>query len=124
MEGDTAVVTGYIRSTSNPSSEKIKAPIHEEKEEFMSSHDVYKELRLRGYNYSGLFQSVKSSTIDGCNGHIAWHNNWVTFMDNMLQMLILGIDSRQLLVPNSIKKLVIDWSDHVNLIKKSETNRK
>lgn len=89
----------------------------------MISRDVYKELRLRGYHYSGLFRSVKSSTIDGSKGHITWHNNWVAFMDNMLQMQILGNDSRGLFVPIGIKKLVIDQSAHLKLIKECEQTK-
>lgn len=85
--------------------------------EEMSSRDVYKELKLRGYHYSGLFRSIKSSTTDGTRGKIAWANNWVAFMDNMLQMKILGMDSRGLFVPTGIQKLVIDTKVHLNQIR-------
>lgn len=114
IDGDAAVVTGYVRSTNQPANEKINAPITaDNEEECMSSRDVYKELRLRGYHYSGLFRSIDRATISGSKGHILWHNNWVAFMDNMLQMQILSLDSRGLFVPTSIRKIVIDSKYHI-----------
>lgn len=83
----------------------------------MTSRDVYKELRLRGYHYTGLFRGIKSVSLDGSKGHISWYSNWVAFMDNMLQMQILGEDNRGLFVPTSIKKMVIDTKAHLSDIK-------
>lgn len=45
-------------------------------------------------------------------GRIAWFNNWIAFMDNMLQIQILGEDTRSLFVPTSIDKLVINVKKH------------
>ena len=117
VEGGAAVVTGYVRHSSNPSEEKVNPTFDDTIEEDMSHRDVYKELRLRGYHYSGLFRGIKSANIKGNKGSIAWNNNWVAFMDNMLQMEILGIDSRGLFVPTGIQKLVIDTKLHLNQIR-------
>lgn len=85
----------------------------------MTSKDIYKELRLRGYQYSGLFRGIKSASTDGKRGHINWQANWVTFMDCMLQMKILTIDSRSLYVPTRIDKLVIDPQLHMQMIREN-----
>lgn len=53
-------------------------------------------------------------TCSGTTGMIAWHNNWVAFMDNMLQMQILQQDTRGLFVPTSIRKLAINAKKHVH----------
>lgn len=74
--------------------------------------DIYKELKLRGYEYTDEFCGLRSASITGKNGHIVWTDNWVTFMDNMLQIMILGHDSRSLLVPTRIRKAVIDPKFH------------
>ncbi|XP_025158082.1 fatty acid synthase-like [Harpegnathos saltator] len=79
----------------------------------MNAADIYKELRLRGYQYNGLFRSLKSSSINGSTGHITWATNWVAFMDNMLQIKLLSVDSRNLYVPTQIRKLVIDPAHHM-----------
>ncbi|XP_023313671.1 fatty acid synthase-like [Trichogramma pretiosum] len=125
VEGGVAVVTGHVRVCSNPEAEKINVDFGslKQEEETMSSRDVYKELRLRGYHYSGLFRSIKSSTVTGSYGHISWANNWVAFMDNMLQMQILGVDTRGLFVPISIKKLVIDTKAHLGDFKFGELEK-
>ncbi|KAK0176607.1 hypothetical protein PV328_000726 [Microctonus aethiopoides] len=112
-EGDAAVVTGYIHLTSNPSAEKMNPTLPKsDEEEVVSNKDFYKELKLRGYHYDGLFRGVNSCTISGSKGKIAWVNNWVAFMDNMLQVQIVGMDSRGLFVPTGIQKLVIDTKAH------------
>lgn len=40
-------------------------------------------------------------------------DNWPSFMDNLLQLSILQIDTRKLYVPVAIKKLVIDPKKHM-----------
>ncbi|XP_015515781.2 fatty acid synthase [Neodiprion lecontei] len=114
VEGGTAVVTGLIRAISNPSQERVSDEILcEELDELNATgRDVYKELRLRGYQYAGVFRGIKRTSLSGTKGRIAWMNNWVAFMDNMLQMEILGTDTRGLYVPTGIQKLVIDTKSH------------
>ncbi|OXU23005.1 hypothetical protein TSAR_015483 [Trichomalopsis sarcophagae] len=127
IEGGVAVVTGYVRATSNPADEMVNPALlatDNDDDECMTTRDVYKELRLRGYHYSGLFRSVKTATITGSKGHLAWHNNWVAFMDNMLQMQILGADTRGLFVPTGIQKLVIDTKSHLNQIRAMDEENK
>jgi len=103
-------VTGTVYAT-NPEQEMIPTdllPQDNDEEEHMTARDIYKELKLRGYQYSRWFRGLKSASISGKNGHIIWRNNWVTFMDTMLQMQIIRYDTRDLYVPTSIQKLVIN----------------
>jgi len=103
-------VTGIVHATSNPKQEMIPTdllPQNNDEEEHMTARDIYKELKLRGYQYSGWFRGLKSASISGKNGHIIWRNNWVSFMDTMLQMQIIKYDTRDLYVPTSIQKLII-----------------
>ncbi|XP_072763054.1 fatty acid synthase-like [Anoplolepis gracilipes] len=111
IEGDSVVVTGTVYTILNPEKEIIPTnllPEYDDEEEHLTARDIYKELKLRGYQYSGWFRGLKSASISGSKGHISWTNNWVTFMDTMLQLYILGYDTRDLYVPTSIQKLVID----------------
>lgn len=119
IEADTTVVTGTIRIPTNIENEKISANFTEcvDDEEIMSTKDIYKELKLRGYQYSGTFRGLKSASVTGSNGHIVWTYNWVTFIDSMLQMSILGQSLRSLLVPTKICKLTIDPKYHMQLMK-------
>ncbi|XP_067207658.1 fatty acid synthase-like isoform X2 [Linepithema humile] len=110
-EGDSIVVTGVVHAVSNAEQEMVPNDlllVDTDEKEHMTSRDIYKELRLRGYQYSGAFCGLNSATISGSKGHITWIGNWVTFMDNMLQMCIIGKDTRDLYIPTSIEKLVIN----------------
>ncbi|XP_032678573.1 fatty acid synthase-like isoform X2 [Odontomachus brunneus] len=127
IEGSTVVVTGRVRVSSDPAKERVSIDYLQENdndEEVMKTKDIYKELKLRGYQYSGLFRGLRSSSTTGRRGHIAWWNNWVAFMDNMLQMHILGTDTRSLYVPTGIKKLLIDPKLHIQHIQNITTEDK
>ncbi|XP_077296458.1 fatty acid synthase-like [Arctopsyche grandis] len=124
VESNAAVVTGKIYAKSNVSQEyrelsepgECTGPYVRN----ISSKDFYKEMRLRGYNYSGPFRGLQSCNIEGTRGILTWDNNWVTFMDAMLQIKIIGIDSRGLYVPTRIEKISIDPKKHFDIL--SELN--
>ena len=70
-EGGTAIVSGLVRVPENVSRETVDLDPPEPEENLvkdlieLNSRDIYKELRLRGYNYQGLFRSLVSVTADG-----------------------------------------------------------
>ncbi|XP_068119118.1 fatty acid synthase [Hyperolius riggenbachi] len=85
----------------------------EVEEEFhLSDKDVYKELRLRGYDYGPTFQGIIESNSRGDRGKLLWTGNWVTFLDTMLQMLVLGIKGRSLRLPTRILSVYVDPATH------------
>lgn len=87
------------------------------------THDVYKELRLRGYDYSGKFQGIHKSDTRAIAGALNWEENWITFMDTMLQFSIIGKDIRELYLPTRIEKVIIDPVKHLNLINKRKSDK-
>lgn len=113
-EGTSAVVTGYIKLVENPKLATVAVP---EKNDLpiLKTRDFYKELRLRGYHYNGVFKSVVEARSDGLQGKIKWDTNWVSFMDCLLQIHIVGQDSRGLLLPTGIQKLVINPKIHLQM---------
>ncbi|XP_059048228.1 fatty acid synthase-like [Achroia grisella] len=121
-ESGMCIVTGRILAKNNvgqdfhvlPTVPEVFAP----NMKHMLTKDFYKELRLRGYQYSGLFRGVLGCTIEGTRGRLAWVNNWVTFMDCMLQLKIIGQDTRGLFVPTRIETLSIDVNMHYKAISK------
>lgn len=54
----------------------------------------------------------------GTIGKIKWINNFVTFMDNMLQVKILGKDTKSLFVPVAIEKVIINIKKHKEALEK------
>ncbi|XP_036143420.1 fatty acid synthase-like, partial [Monomorium pharaonis] len=121
-EGDSVIVTGRVYEPLNPEKEITSADILSEnnEEEHMTTKDIYKELKLRGYQYSGLFRGLHSASVSNNKGHVAWKNNWITFMDTMLQMHIIGHDTRDLYVPTSIEKLTINPALHAWTVQQIE----
>ncbi|KAL6256231.1 hypothetical protein P5V15_012347 [Pogonomyrmex californicus] len=112
-EEDSTVVTGTVYETANPEQDMISTdllPDDNDEEEHMTEQDVYKlqKFKLRDYQYSGWFRGLKTASISGNKGHIVWTGNWVTFMDNMLQMQILGYNTSELYITTSIQKLIIN----------------
>ncbi|KAG7203855.1 hypothetical protein KM043_017909 [Ampulex compressa] len=116
VNDSVAIVTGRIRHMRNPLKDKVLPEVVqqykdmyeiESQEESMTTKDVYKELKLRGYQYSGLFRGIISASITGTKGHIKWADNWVTFLDSMLQLAALSWDSRGLFLPTRIGKLAL-----------------
>jgi len=74
---------------------------------FMDTADIYKELRLRGYNYGPEFRGVNRVSTDGCFTDINWGGNWVTFLDCMLHASVVRF-GRETLMPIFIRKMTID----------------
>lgn len=114
------MVTGKIREIENPPIPDIYHFEKESKFPMVSKKDFYKELKLRGYHYNGAFRAVRSARSDGQYGQVEWNYNWVTFMDAMLQIHILGTDSRSLLLPTKIRKLRINGVHHFDLMTKMD----
>ena len=73
----------------------------------LTGADLYKELRLRGYEYGDQFRTVEEVASDASTMRIAWRRNWVTFLDGLLQACSIRHE-RRLLVPTSIRRIVID----------------
>ena len=69
FEGGTAVVSGTVQVSDNVSHEStslefFQPPTNDDLVE-LSSQDIYKELRLRGYNYHGDFRGLVSLDSSG-----------------------------------------------------------
>uniref|UniRef100_A0A250Y8F2 Fatty acid synthase n=1 Tax=Castor canadensis TaxID=51338 RepID=A0A250Y8F2_CASCN len=83
---------------------------------FLAQADIYKELRLRGYDYGLHFQGVLEASLEGDSGKLLWKNNWVSFLDTMLQMSILGMRQRSLRLPTRIAAIHIDPAAHLQKV--------
>lgn len=119
-EGGSVAVSGKIYVPEDVSKEMLKLPKLEvpvEKDILpLSTVDIYKELRLRGYDYSGAFKGITESDNYGRNGKLKWDNNWISFVDTMLQFSILGQNTRELYLPTRLQKAIINPKLHTQLI--------
>ncbi|XP_018569755.1 fatty acid synthase-like [Anoplophora glabripennis] len=120
VEGNSAVAIGRIYMSDDETNcpfqecgEKTHLPLNE--------NDVYKELRLRGYNYMGAFKGIQQCSLDVSRGYIKWEDNWITFIDSMIQLKVLQLDTRLLNVPMCISKVTIWAKMHLEAIDSSFT---
>lgn len=124
-ENGSVAVTGTISVPDdiNKMLLNIPAPILKKSESLeLNINDIYKELRLRGYHYSGIFQGIKSISNRGISGNLLWNNNWIAFIDTMLQFSILGKDNRGLYVPVRLQYAAINPIVHLDFIKNYKEN--
>lgn len=88
----------------------------------LDTRNFYKELRLRGYHYKDEFRSVVQARSDGSGGQIQWSLNFATFMDCMLQLNILALDTRNLMIPIGIERIQINTNLHYQIAKQINTS--
>ncbi|XP_044262250.1 fatty acid synthase-like [Tribolium madens] len=124
-ENNNLVVTGRVYTPSEINFINLpELELRNDSKDVLDESDVYKELYLRGYNYTGFFKGIVKCKVDASVGLIRWENNWVSFMDKMLQMKLLELDSRLLFVPIGVDRISIDPIKHLqNFIKSEETNK-
>lgn len=119
-EGGSVAVTGKISVPENAQDQQLNLPVpvtkHEPELLELTTTDVYKDLRLRGYDYSGIFQGIKSSDNRGIAGKLAWFNEWIPYIDTMLQFNIVNKSSRDLYLPTRLQRVSIDPVAHKQLI--------
>ncbi|GBN45615.1 Fatty acid synthase, partial [Araneus ventricosus] len=82
----------------------------------LNQNDIYKELKLRGYDYGPTFQGLVGADVEGNKGLLKWTGEWVVFLDTMLQVSILGSPKRALCLPTRIQNIKIDPIFHKTVI--------
>lgn len=83
---------------------------------------VYKELRLRGYDYDGVFRGITRTDSKANVGELEWVDNWVSFMDTMLQFSIMGKDLRELYLPTRIERVILNPQKHLAVLEETQKN--
>lgn len=116
-EGTSSIVTGFIKAMEKPKRKDLEVT-NEVPKDKMETKDFYKELRLRGYHYNDQFRSVVESSFDGKYGKVKWDGNWIAFMDCLLQLKIIGKDTRNLVLPTGIEKIKINVQKHLEFLTK------
>lgn len=116
VEGKTAIVHGFIKFAENLKLTEISV-VDVNDSIMLQESDFYKEMRLRGYFHKGLFRAIKEIRDDGYCGKIKWNEEWITFLDCLIQFQILMKDTRKLILPTSVRKIIIDPILHREIVK-------
>lgn len=117
-EDASIVVSGKIRVAEKTEQQQPTTPVPVSKTFQLNKNDVYKYLGLRGYEYKGVFRGIKSSDNHGIFGEIYWQENWISFIDAMLQFSIFGKNKRGLYLPTGLNRAVINPILHKKLAEK------
>ena len=123
IEGKSAIAQGTIKSGENVKMSEISAPKNNGAI-YLAQPDFYKEMRLRGYYHQGLFRAVTEIREDGLKGKIKWNNDWTTFTDCLIQFQVLMKDTRMLILPTNVRKMVIDPKLHFKLLSQMKEDEK
>ncbi|GLH12915.1 Fatty acid synthase, partial [Gryllus bimaculatus] len=82
----------------------------------LTEREVDKVLRLRGYHQRGLFRTISDVATDGLRGHVRWDDNWITFLDNLVQYSLLQFNETYLEAPTVLVNIAIDPILHKTLL--------
>lgn len=117
-EGGAVIVTGKIFADEDPlhlqhmlKSDSAGGPMYEE-EIILSHKELYKEMRVRGYDYGPNFQGLHELSLNAHRGKIAYNEKWVCFADALLQLCIMSLKTRAYYLPvrfQSIRCDPIKW---------------
>ncbi|GFY74596.1 fatty acid synthase [Trichonephila inaurata madagascariensis] len=122
-EGGSVVCTGRVNVLNETKHKDSTQCFKDEdmKNLSLDASDVYKELRLRGYEYGPKFQGIIGADVEGNRGLLKWTGQWVAFLDSLLQLTVLSYQERALCLPTRIKKVTIDPEFHKAYMTKSLT---
>ncbi|XP_011695797.1 PREDICTED: fatty acid synthase [Wasmannia auropunctata] len=126
-EADTVVVSGNIHVSETIEKDQLKLPPppmppNDEETLPLNTKDIYKELRLRGYEYRDIFQGIKSCDNYGTAGELCWFDQWVSYIDTMLQFTILSTSHKLLYLPSRLQYAAIDPVLHKRLVEELPEN--
>lgn len=119
-EGDALVMSGRISAPKDIDAEELRLdPLTPDRitELPLQLNDIYKEFRLRGCDFSGKFRGIFESDSKFTAGKLLWQNDWVSFIDAMLQFGELGSShSRDLKLPSRIDRIVLNPLRHQEIV--------
>ncbi|CAF3471296.1 unnamed protein product [Rotaria socialis] len=115
IENNTIIVTGRISQSEQLTMQKFHQQMKiNDNDKNLQTNEIYRDFNLRGYEYSGLFRGINQMNIDGTCGELKWNNDWISYLDTMLQVHL--IPSQGLQLPTRIDSLRIDPKLHLDLI--------
>ena len=115
-EGGNVIVSGKIFAQSEESPLKLQSllekdsigePMYEE-DVVLSQKELYKELRVRGYDYGPNFQGLHQLSLNQHRGKIIYNGKWICFADALLQLAIMSVKTRAYYLPVRFQSIRCD----------------
>ncbi|KAG6451289.1 fatty acid synthase [Manduca sexta] len=104
---NTLIATGVINGVKMVHFQQVFEEEEKDDDIILNSEDIYRVFETRGFSYDGQFKSIHSSNIECNKARVKWTNEWVTFLDSLMQLNTLTRDCEGVSVPKFIRKLSI-----------------
>ncbi|KAK5640304.1 hypothetical protein RI129_011115 [Pyrocoelia pectoralis] len=79
----------------------------------LTVNSIYKQLNLQQYHYRDQFRGLQQIDTKATQALVKWNDNWITFIDHMISINLLRKNCRDLALPTSVDRLVIDAKKHL-----------
>ncbi|KAI1292130.1 Fatty acid synthase [Halotydeus destructor] len=79
-----------------------------EEDIILSHKDVYKDLRVRGFDFGPNFRLISEATADGSSAKVKWDGSWVTFADSVIQTTYSARKNRGMILPVRLRSVRCD----------------
>nr|KAF7429600.1 hypothetical protein H0235_005998 [Vespula pensylvanica] len=112
------IASGTIRSTQSTDREISDLSSLQEQSEIITKEDVYTDLLVRGYEYGECYNIIRGLSSSCSNGTLTWNEDWPLLLEGLFQVHIFSSNSRKILMPNIIQKIVVDMRQFTEDIKK------
>ena len=76
--------------------------------QYLYTKDIYKELRIRGYDYGPKFQGLIEARGDGRKGKAKWTGHWISFVDSIMHLALVALPIRALFIPIGFQSIRCD----------------
>ncbi|KAJ8680787.1 hypothetical protein QAD02_016574 [Eretmocerus hayati] len=122
IESGATVLSGILRNDESLEQERLNFATSKSSTENkfeLNQDDVYTELSMRGLQHSDDFKGIIKASLDGTRAIVRWNENWILFLDCIIQAYILSNDSRRAELPVCIRKIIIDTQRHATLTQNS-----
>ena len=96
-------------------------------EMILTRDDIYKDFRVRGWDYSGEFQTLKqirTNDFQTLLGECEWNGKMVSSLDAFIQAQMLAMPLRKLMIPVMLKRMRIDPKVLFDTIRHNRVNEK
>ncbi|XP_050685039.1 fatty acid synthase-like isoform X1 [Leptidea sinapis] len=104
----TQVAIGFISGYQDDKDRAFSRHSEETSTRILNSNDIYELLYIKGCSYKNEFRSILCANTSITEAEIQWKNNWVTFLDAMLQLQIVKRKNEAIAFPNFIRRILID----------------
>ncbi|XP_050542991.1 fatty acid synthase-like [Daktulosphaira vitifoliae] len=105
-ENDCVVVSGFIDIQVTDDQIEL-TEIKDYDAGQLMSNDIYKDLTYKGYKYGKTFQNLSIVSQNGNSGSIDFDGQWAPFLESLLQVHLLNLDTRHYHAIKYINKISI-----------------